>query len=106
MKKKSEWIKIEGDVVTVGISSCAAKEIGEIVSIELPKIGRKVKKGDEVCVLESNKAAFDIYAPISGKIVEINKKLKTDLSDLNNYPESRGWLFKVESSNLKELEEC
>jgi glycine cleavage system H protein len=106
MKRENEWIKIEKNIITVGISSYAAKEIGEILFIELPKVGRKVKKGEEVCILESNKAAFDVYAPISGKIVEVNEKLKKNLKDLNKYPESKGWLFKIESSNLKELEEC
>lgn len=106
MKRENEWIKIEGNIITIGISSYAAKEIGEILFIELPKVGKKVKKGEEAAVLESNKAAFDVYAPISGKIVEVNEKLKKNLKDLNNYPESKGWLFKIESSNLKELEEC
>jgi len=97
-----EWIKIEGNQGTVGITEYARKELGEIVFVELPPLGLKLSLGEDVVVLESTKAAADIYAPISGEITEVNTVLKSDLSSLNTDPEGQGWLFKMTLSNVKD----
>jgi len=99
-----EWLQIKGTVGTVGITDYAQNELGEIVYIELPKVGDKVMAGQEVCVLESTKAAADVYAPISGKIVAVNDRLKANPSDINKTAETTGWFFQIEPSNLKELD--
>lgn len=99
-----EWIQVEGSCGTVGISSYAQKELGEIVAIELPKVGSLVQAGDEVCVLESTKAAADIYSPVSGRILSINENLVKNPHALNIEPELRGWLFRIELSNPSEVE--
>lgn len=99
-----EWIQIHGKIGTIGISSYAQKELGEIVSIELPKVGQVVKAKQEVCVLESTKAAADVYTPSSGKITAVNEALKKDPSLINKNPETTGWLFQIELSNPKELD--
>ncbi len=90
-----EWLEIENGIACVGITKAAREEIGEVVYIELPLVGRSVTKGSEVCVIESTKAAVDIETPISGTIVEVNSALTTDISLLNKSPESAGWLFKL-----------
>lgn len=100
-----EWIKISGKIGTVGITAYAQKELGEIVSIELPKLGASVKAKEETCVLESTKAAADVYAPVSGKVVAINETLKKDTSLINQHAETSGWLFQIELSNPEELQE-
>ncbi len=99
-----EWVQLEGKIATVGITDHAQKELGEIVYIELPQIGQSVKAGQEVCVLESTKAAADVYAPISGKIVEVNSELKSHPGQINQSAESKSWLFKIEVSNSKEFD--
>ncbi|KPK32789.1 MAG: hypothetical protein AMS24_03075 [Chlamydiae bacterium SM23_39] len=90
-----EWIKVEGDIATIGMSSSAIKNLGEIVNIKLPKVNQKVKNKDVVAILETSKSAIEITSPISGKIVEVNISLEKDLKNLNEYPESLGWLFKI-----------
>ena len=90
-----EWIEISGTQGIVGITNYAKGEFGDIVYIELPQVGKKVVSGEEVVVLESTKAAADIYAPVSGEIVEVNASLQKDLSLLNQDPEGKGWLFKM-----------
>lgn len=100
-----EWIKIEGHIGMVGITKYAQKELGEVVHIELPKVDTVVEAGEEVAVLESTKAAADIYTPVSGKIVAINERIKQDLSLINNSPEGEGWLFKIKLEDKRELEE-
>jgi len=100
-----EWVRLEGKLAVIGITSFAQKELGEIVYLELPKVGTKLKKGDEACILESTKAATDIYTPLTGKIVEVNPMLARDVSLLNNSPEKEGWLFKLELASMKEVDE-
>ncbi len=91
-----EWVDIdEKGIAFVGISEHARSELGEIVYVQLPAIGTKVKAGEEICVLESTKAAADIYAPVSGTIVEVNHFLQESCSFLNESPEEKGWLFKI-----------
>lgn len=106
MKKFSdshEWVKVEGDTALVGITAHAKEELGEIVYVELPSLGKEIKAGEEVVVLESTKAAADIYSPISGKIVAINEHLKEMTEKVNLSPEEEGWLFKLKLSRPEEL---
>ncbi len=98
-----EWIHLEGSLGTVGITDFAQKELGEIVYVELPKIGQKVKAGSEICVLESTKAAADVYAPVTGKITAVNEGLRKIPSAINQYAETGGWLFKIQLDDPKEL---
>jgi glycine cleavage system H protein len=90
-----EWIRREGDVAVVGITKKACKELGEIVYAELPEVGSKINKGDEVVVLESTKAAIDICSPVSGEVVEVNDRLKNSIKILNEDSEGSGWLYKI-----------
>jgi len=99
-----EWIEIEGNVGIVGITRYAEKQLGDIVYVELPKKGKEVKAGDEVAVLESTKAAADIYAPVSGTVLEINELLKTSPELLNEDPEKKAWIYKIQLSDLLEVE--
>lgn len=99
-----EWLQLKGNVGTVGITDHAQKELGEIVYIELPKVGQKIQVGQEISVLESTKAAADVYAPVSGTIIAINEALRTTPSIINQAPESNGWLCQIEMSNSKELD--
>lgn len=99
-----EWIDIENGIGTVGITEYAQKELGEIVYVELPKVGKEVKKGQEAVVLESTKAAADVYSPVSGKIVEVNTALSEASELVNSFPEKEGWLFKLALSNPQELD--
>lgn len=97
-----EWITVEENIGKVGITDHAQKELGEIVYVQLPEVGEAVKAGQEVCVLESTKAAADIYAPVSGTVIAVNEALKKSPQNLN---QSETWLFQVELSNPSELEE-
>lgn len=99
-----EWIKVEADIGTVGVSDHAQHELGDIVYVELPQVGKKVKSEEEVAVLESTKAAADIYCPVSGDIIEVNQRLKEMPELINESPESQGWIFKIKLSDPKELE--
>ncbi|MBS0605471.1 MAG: glycine cleavage system protein GcvH [Parachlamydiales bacterium] len=99
-----EWIHIENGIGTVGITDHAQKELGEVVYLELPAVGKKVKAGEEVAVLESTKAAADIYSPISGEIVAINQRLHDFINEINQDAQSRGWLFKIKVTQPDELE--
>ncbi len=94
--KTHEWVETVNGVATVGITKAAVVEIGQIVYVELPKVGKLVKKGQEACVLESTKAAVDIVCPVSGIILAINESLSSNIAPLNNSPEADGWLFKVQ----------
>jgi glycine cleavage system H protein len=98
-----EWIEEGVNPKKIGITTHAQHELGEIVYVELPKVGSIVKKGQEIAVLESTKAAADVYAPCPGTILEVNEALKKDPSLINNSPEKEGWLCKIESDD-KELE--
>lgn len=98
-----EWIKVEDGLGTVGVTAHAKQELGEIVYLELPEIGRQVRVGEEVVILESTKAAADIYAPVSGEIVAVNDVVRNAPDVLNQSPEEMGWLFKIRLSNPEEL---
>jgi glycine cleavage system H protein len=103
-----EWIEVDGEIGTVGISAFARNELGEIVYVELPKIGKQVKKGEEAAVLESTKAAADVYSPVSGTIVEVNSGLVEHPEWILHFPEGQaeeqGWLFKLRLSAPNELD--
>lgn len=99
-----EWILLDGKTGTVGITNKAQQELGDVVHVELPAVGKVVKAGDEIAVLESTKAAADIYSPVSGEIVEINTQLIDQCELINRDPEASGWLFKIRCSKPDELE--
>tara|TARA_B100001778_G_scaffold308411_1_gene289169 strand:- start:394 stop:798 length:405 start_codon:yes stop_codon:yes gene_type:complete len=109
--KEHEWVEINGDTATVGITNHAQESLGDIVFIDLPTVGKEVKSNEELCVIESVKAASDIYAPIDGEVIEINNNLNDDASIVNQDPEKDGWIFKMKISdssqynNLMTLEE-
>lgn len=93
--KSHEWFDLDQNIATVGITKAAVQEIGEVVYIELPGVGKEVKVSQDAVVVESTKAAVDIASPVAGTILEVNSALKADISLLNRLPESEGWLFKV-----------
>ena len=100
-----EWVSVDGNSSIIGISDYAQKEISDIVFIELPKVGATVKQKDACMVIESVKAAFDIYAPVSGKITEVNEKLSDNPQIVNDSPYDEGWLYKLELDNPGELDQ-
>jgi glycine cleavage system H protein len=101
--KEHEWVNVEGDVATIGITAHAAEQLGDVVFVEVPEVGRKVTAGEACAVVESVKAASDIYAPISGEVVEVNGDLAGHPAGVNEGPESTGWFFKLKLSNAGEL---
>jgi len=103
--KDHEWIRIEGQDGTVGITEHAQQQLGDLVFVELPEIGRAVQQGEECAVVESVKAASEVYAPITGTITEINQPLPDDPGLVNREAEAGGWLFKMSIGNPAELEE-
>jgi len=100
--KEHEWVEVDGDTGTVGITNHAQESLGDIVFIDLPTVGKEVKSNEELCVIESVKAASDIYAPIDGEIIEINNNLIDDASIVNQDPEKDGWIFKMKISDLNQ----
>ena len=109
--KEHEWVEVDGDIATVGITNHAQESLGDIVFIDLPTVGKEVKSNEELCVIESVKAASDIYAPIDGEVIEINNNLNDDASIVNQDPEKDGWIFKMkiadpsQYNNLMTLDE-
>ena len=102
--KDHEWVKVEGDVATVGITEFAQQELGEIVFADIPATGKAFKQGGTLCVVESTKAASDVYAPISGSVKEGNAKLSASPDLINSAPYTDGWLVKLEKFNAAEVE--
>ena len=101
--KSHEWVRISGDIATVGITDHAQHELTDIVFVELPEIGRRVKSGEACAVVESVKTASDIYSPVSGDIIEINSSLGNDPALINREPTAGGWFLKIKLSNPTEL---
>jgi glycine cleavage system H protein len=101
--KSHEWVRAAGDTATIGITDHAQAELTDIVFVELPEAGRKVKAGDACAVVESVKTASDIYAPVSGEILESNKTVVDDPALVNKEPYAGGWFFKIKLSNPAEL---
>lgn len=102
--KEHEWIKVDGDIATVGITDHAQEQLGDIVFAEVPEAGRALSKGQEAAVVESVKAASDVYAPVSGEVKEGNAKVVDDPSIVNSDPEGEGWFFKIRLGNPGELD--
>ena len=100
-----EWIRLDGDVGTVGISNYAQEQLGDIVYVDLPDIGKSISKGAEAAVVESVKAASEIYAPISGEVVEVNEALDDNPGQINEDAEGDGWFIKIKVNDPAELEE-
>jgi glycine cleavage system H protein len=96
--KEHEWVRLDGDIVTVGITEHAQEQLGDLVFVELPEVGRDVEPGDACAVVESVKAAADVYAPLAGKVVGVNQAVVNDPSVINGEPETDGWMFKLELS--------
>ena len=103
--KTHEWAKLEGDVAVVGISDYAQHALSDVVYVELPEVGRQVEKGEAVAVVESVKAAEDVYAPMSGEIVEVNEELPDNPEWVNEDPYGKGWFFKIKVSDPSEYDE-
>ena len=102
--REHEWIRVDGDQATVGISSHAQEQLGDIVFAEVPEAGRRVSKGEEAAVVESVKAASDIYAPVSGEVIEGNAAVADDPALINRDPEGEGWFFKLKLADPGELD--
>jgi glycine cleavage system H protein len=99
-----EWLRIEGDVATVGITDYAQSQLGDVVFVELPKLGRQLKKAEAAAVVESVKAASDVYAPITGEVVEVNDALVADPSLVNSDSNNGAWFFKIKIADKGELD--
>lgn len=102
--KDHEWVRVEGDIATVGITNHAQSQLGDVVFVEVPEIGRKVKAGEACAVVESVKAASEVYAPVSGEVVEANTDLASNSALVNEDAEGRAWFFKVRLANKAELD--
>lgn len=99
-----EWLKVEGNKGKVGITDHAQSELTDIVFVEFPEIGKEVKKGEELCVVESVKSVSEIFAPVSGKVVRVNKKLEDEPEIINKSPYDDGWLVEIEIKNKSEVD--
>ena len=99
-----EWVKLNGETAHVGITDHAQSELTDIVFVELPEVGKEVKKGDELCIVESVKSVSEIYAPVSGKIANVNKKLEETPESINESPYDEGWLVEIELTNKSEID--
>ncbi|MDB5616138.1 glycine cleavage system protein GcvH [Tardiphaga sp.] len=99
-----EWLQIDGDVVTVGITDYAQSQLGDVVFVELPKVGRQLKKAEAAAVVESVKAASDVYAPISGEVLEVNKALSEEPALVNSDADGKAWFFKIKLADKSELD--
>ena len=103
--KEHEWIRIDGDIAVVGITDYAQGQLGDIVYVELPAVGKTLKKGDEAAVVESVKAASEVYAPISGEVVAANDALGSTPALVNSSPAGDGWFLKLRASDASELKD-
>ena len=102
--REHEWIRVEGDTATIGISEHAQEALGDIVFAEVPEAGRKLNKGQEAAVVESMKAASDVYSPVSGEVTEGNQAVADDPALINRDPEGEGWFFKLRLDNSSDVE--
>lgn len=101
--KEHEWVRVEGDTATVGITDFAQGQLGDVVFVEVPEAGRQVSRGGEAAVVESVKAASDVYSPVGGEIVEGNQALVDDPALVNSDPEGEGWFFKLRLADSEEV---
>jgi glycine cleavage system H protein len=102
--KDHEWVRVEGDIATVGITDHAQGQLGDVVFVEVPEVGRKAAAGDAVAVVESVKAASDVFAPVSGEVVEANADLAANFALVNEDAEGKAWFFKIKLANAAELD--
>lgn len=102
--EEHEWVRLDGDVATIGITDYAQQQLGDVVFVEVPQVGRKVEKGESCAVVESVKAASDIFAPISGEVVEANAALADAPGDVNAEPMGKGWFFKLRIADKAQLD--
>jgi glycine cleavage system H protein len=102
--EEHEWIRLDGDVATVGITDYAQNQLGDVVYVELPQPGQKVEKGKQAAVVESVKAASEVYAPVSGEVVEANQSLVDEPATVNADPMGKGWFMKLRLGNKSELD--
>jgi glycine cleavage system H protein len=102
--KDHEWVRLDGDLAVIGITDFAQSQLGDVVYVELPEKGRRLEQGKEAAVVESVKAASDVFAPVSGEVAEINDSLAADPAKVNADPMGEGWFLKVRLSDPKELE--
>ena len=103
--KDHEWVKVEGGIATIGITNHAQEQLGDVVFVELPAVGKKVSKGGDAAVVESVKAASEVYAPVTGEVVTVNKEIEGDPGLVNRGAEGDGWFMKVKLANAAELDE-
>jgi glycine cleavage system H protein len=103
--KTHEWVRTENNIATIGITDHAQRELTDVVFVELPPVGRELKAGDACAVVESVKTASDIYAPVSGRVIEVNPLLPADPALVNSAPYNDGWFFKLELANPSELDQ-
>ncbi len=102
--EEHEWVKVEGDIATIGISDYAQKQLGDVVYVEVPEVGATLDKGDDLCVVESVKAASEVYAPISGEVIEVNTELEDNFSLVNESPLEAGWIAKMKMSQMADMD--
>ena len=102
--KDHEWLRIDGDIATVGITSYAQGQLGDLVFIELPAAGREIEKGAAAAVVESVKAASDVYSPLSGEITQVNESIVQEPGLVNSDPMGKGWFFKMKIADASEIE--
>ena len=102
--REHEWVRLEGDVATIGITTYAAEELGDITFVELPDTGTSVAKGDSLCVVESVKAASDVFAPVGATVREVNEPLEDNPEMLNQSPEKEAWLCRLDSVDAADME--
>ncbi|MFN3835428.1 MAG: glycine cleavage system protein GcvH [Glycocaulis sp.] len=102
--KDHEWIRVDGDTATVGITAYAAEQLGDVVFVELPDIGKTVTQGGEMAVVESVKAASEVYAPVNGEVVEVNSELESAPETVNEAPDGAGWFVKLKLSDTSQLD--
>jgi len=103
--KDHEWLRIEGEIATIGITSYAQEQLGDLVFVELPQTGRKLEKGTAAAVVESVKAASDVYSPINGEVSEVNDNIVQEPALVNSDPMGKGWLFKLKIADLAQIDE-
>ena len=102
--KKHEWVSLDGDIATIGITKHATEMLGDIVFVEVPQKGKQVEQNGQAAVVESTKAASDVFSPISGEVIESNEAIVSDPSSVNTDPENNAWFFKIKVSNKSEMD--
>ena len=102
--KDHEWVEADGDVATLGITAYAAEQLGDVVFVELPEVGKALERGKDAAVVESVKAASEVYAPIDGTVTEVNPALNDDPSTVNSDPQTGGWFFKIKIADPAQLD--